>query len=170
MLVTLSLVIPCFAQNENSFAVGPAKLNVVVTTKGGNTTYVYITSHVNGTLIVGTEDLPFSVEPATIPITTTDRTRKVELTVHGNASLAEGQYVGKLTLLLYTGNNIAHGVKLDANVTQELSPHEPTLLEQITQSLGIIGVVVLMLVAVTSVVYFSRSRKRKLSKLPSGKI
>jgi hypothetical protein len=162
VVTIVSLVTPCFAVDENSFAVGPPNLSVSVQPKGSNTTFIYITSTVNGTLIVGTEDLPFNVEPATIQITSTDRTRKIELTVHGNASLTGGQYVGKVTLLLFTESNVAHGVKLNANVTQ--SPNEPNLIDQIAQSLWIISIIVLILVAVTSFVYINRSQKRKKNK------
>ena len=101
MVMVLSAVMPCIALDDSGFAVGPAKLYVTVPANGSNSTYVYITSHVDGELVVGTENLTFSIEPATIPITPTDRNRKVELTVYGNTSLATGQYVGKLTLLFY---------------------------------------------------------------------
>jgi hypothetical protein len=132
---------------------------VDVSAAGTNTTFVYITSHVNGTLVVGTENLPFNVEPAAIPITAADRNRKIELTVHGNASLTAGQYLGKLTLLLQTGGNVAHGVKINASVTQQQSEN--------VQNLYLIGIAFVVIAALTLGIYFMRSR-RKLDRSRAG--
>jgi hypothetical protein len=163
VVVLLNAVVPCFAL-DSGFAVGPAHLVVTVPQNSSNSTYVYITSHVDGELVVGTENLTFLVEPATIPITSTDRNRKVELTVYGNASLAMGEYSGKLTLLLYTGNNVAHGVKLNTNVTQEGPETQPSwldqLLETIAQNYVIIIAVVGVIVALIIGVYIGKRSKK----------
>lgn len=166
MVIVLTAVMPCIALEESGFAVGPAKLDVTVPANGSNSTYVYITSYVDGELVAGTENLPFRIEPTTIPITSTDRTRKVELTVYGNASLATGEYSGKLTLLLYTGNNVAHGVKISANITQTGSESVPTWLDQIvdiiTQNWLVLIAVAGIVIALTFGIYIGRKSKKNV--------
>ena len=165
-VMMLNAVMPCTAQGESGFAVGPAKLDVTVPENGSTHAYVYITSYVDGELVVGTENLTFRIEPTTIPITPTDRTRKVELTIHGNTSLATGQYSGKLTLLLYTGNNVAHGVKINVNVTQEGPETAPSWLDEfiqvITQNYVLIIAVAGVLVALTLGIYIGRRSKKNV--------
>lgn len=164
MVMVSSAVVLCFAAEETGFAVGPAHIEVVVPANGSTATYIYITSYVDGELIVGTENLTFLVEPATVPITTTHRSRKVELTVHGNSSLAMGEYSGKLTLLLYTGNNVAHGVKLNATFTQEGAETGPSLLDQLlevlTQNYVVIIAVIGILIALIIGVYIGKRSKK----------
>jgi hypothetical protein len=164
MAIMLNAVMPCGALEERSFAVGPAQLNVTFPENGSNSTYVYITSSVDGELVVGTENLPFAIEPTTIPITSTDRTRKVELTVHGNTSLSPGQYAGKLTLLLYTGSNVAHGVKINVNITQTGPESKQSWLDEIIeiimQNIVIIIAIVAIIVALTTGVFIGRKSKK----------
>jgi hypothetical protein len=164
--VVFNAVMTCNALDENSFAVGPSQLIVTVPANGSNSTYVYITSYVDGELIVGTENLPFHIEPTTIPITSTDRTRKVELTVHGNTSLVTGQYSGKLTLLFYTGNNVAHGVKINTNITQEGSGSEPSwfdkIIDIITHNWVIIVVVAMIVVALILGIFIGRKSRKSV--------
>jgi hypothetical protein len=166
MVIMLNAVTPCHAADETGFAVGPVQLDVTVPSNGSNSTYVYVTSYVDGELVVGTENLPFRIEPTTIPITSTDRTRKVELTVYGNTSLTKGQYVGKLTLLLYTGNNVAHGVKLNANVTQTGSESEPSwldvLIDIITRNWVAIIAVAGIVVALALGIFIGRKSKKNI--------
>ena len=163
MLVALSAVMPCLAE-ESGFAVGPAHLTVTVASNGSAPTYIYITSRVDGELVVGTENLTFTVEPETIPITSSDRNRKVELTVHGNTSLATGEYSGKLTLLFYSGNNVAHGVKLNMSLTQEGPETQPSWLDEILQVLAqnwvIIVAVAGIVVALAVGVYIGRKSRK----------
>ena len=163
VLVALSAVMPCLAE-ESSFAVGPAHIIVTVASNGSATAYIYITSHVDGELVVGTENLTFPVEPATIPITSSDRNRKVELTVHGNTSLSTGEYSGKLTLLFYSGNNVAHGVKLNMDITQEGPETQPSWLDEILQVLAenwiIIVAVAGIIFALAVGVYIGRKSKK----------
>jgi hypothetical protein len=106
------------ADNDGGFAVGPAKLEVTVPEDGSSPAYVYITSYLDGELVVGTENLPFRVEPETIPVSATDRNQEVELLIYGDPSLEGGQYSGKITFLFYAGDNVAYGVKLSADITQ----------------------------------------------------
>ena len=160
------MVVSCSAQTESGFAVGPAQLDVSVPSNGNNSTYIYITSHVEGELVVGTENLEFRIEPETIPITSTDRNRKVELTVHGNTSLATGEYSGKLTLLLYTGSNVAHGVKINTDITQGGPENQPSwldeIIEVIAQNWVIIIAVAGIIVALTLGIYIGRRSKKNV--------
>jgi hypothetical protein len=84
--------------------------------------------------------------------------------VHGNDSLAIGEYSGKLTLLLYTGNNVAHGVKLNTNVTQEGSETQPSWLDQLLEFIAQNYIVVIAVVGVTVAlmvgVYVGRRSKK----------
>jgi hypothetical protein len=166
VVIILNAVMPCLALEESGFAVGPAKLDVTVPANGSNSTYVYITSYVEGELVVGTENLTFRIEPATIPITPTDRSRKVELMVYGNASLATGQYSGKLTLLFYSGNNVAHGVKINANVAQTGPETPPSWLDQIVNIIAQNWVIVIavagIIVALTLGIYIGRRSKKNV--------
>jgi hypothetical protein len=166
MVIVLNVVVPCIALDEKGFAVGPSQLTVTVPSNGSNSTYVYITSYVDGELVVGTENLPFLIEPSIIPITQTDRTRKVELAVHGNTSLATGQYSGKLTLLFYTGNNVAHGVKINADITQEGPESQPSWLDEMLQVLAQNWVVIVAVtgiaVALTLGVFIGRKSKKNV--------
>jgi hypothetical protein len=115
---------------EDGFAVGPAELNVTVPESGNGTASIYITSYLDGELVVGMEDLPFTIKPETIPIKATDRNRKVELTVYGNTSLPAGQYSGELTFLFYTGSDVAIGVKININITQSASSGSKGVLDE----------------------------------------
>ena len=163
-VTVLNMVVSCGAQGESGFAVGPAQLDVSVPSNGSNSTYIYITSYVEGELVVGTENLEFSIEPATIPISSTDRNRKVELTVYGNSSLATGEYSGKLTLLLYTGNNVAHGVKINTDITQGGPESQPSWLDEIidviVQNYVVIIAVAGIIIALTVGIYVGRRSKK----------
>jgi hypothetical protein len=166
ILTVLTVVMLCSAQDESGFAVGPAQLYVTVPSNGSNSTYIYITSYVDGELVVGMENLEFSVEPTTIPITSADRNRKVEVTVYGNTSLATGQYSGKLTLLFYSGSNVAHGVKISMDVTQEGPESQPSWLDQLIEIIAHNWVVIVavagIIVALTLGVYIGRKSKKNV--------
>jgi len=110
------------ANSGGGFTVGPARLEVTVPENGSSPAYVYVTSYLDGELVVGTEDLPFRIEPGTIPVSSTDRNQEVELLVYGDPSLVEEQYSGKITFLFYAGDNVAYGVKLRADITQTVEP------------------------------------------------
>jgi hypothetical protein len=122
------------AQADRGFSVSPAELEVTVREGDTSPAYVYITSYFSGNLVVGTEGIPFRVDPESILVNSTDRGRKVELTIHGSPSIKAGQYPGKLTFLAYAGSSVAYGVKVDITVTQlgsEVSPKEFT--DQLTE-------------------------------------
>jgi hypothetical protein len=121
----------CRAIDKSGFAVGPTQLLVTTFENSSNSTYVYITSYVDGELAVGTENLPFRIEPETISIESSDQNRKIHLTVHGNTSLSSGQYNGKLTFLFYTANNVAHGVKINTTIVQTVPERVPNWLDNI---------------------------------------
>ena len=124
LAVTLAILVsllsfPGTAQGSNvGFAVGPPYVSVTVPADGTSTVCVYITSGLDGEIVIGTEDLPFQVEPEIINVASADENKKVELTFYGDESVDEGDYSGKLTFLGYLGNNVACGVKIKANVTQ----------------------------------------------------
>ncbi|MCW4033834.1 MAG: hypothetical protein NWF03_00545 [Candidatus Bathyarchaeota archaeon] len=166
MVTTLSVVMPSITLADNGFAIGPAQLEVSVPANGSATCYVYITSHIDGELTVGTENLSFIVEPNTIVITPTDVSRKVALTVHGNDTLDAGDYAGKLTFLLRTGNNVAYGVKTKIDITQEgggdTNPDDGLTDDVFQRNLFLILVVAGIVVALTMGILIGR-RTRKPS-------
>lgn len=106
------------AQADSGFSVAPATLEVTVTEGGTSLAYVYVTSDFSGDLTIGTEGIPFRVEPESIAVNSADHDRKVELSIHGDPSTRGGEYPGKLTFLAYAGENVAFGVKVDILVTQ----------------------------------------------------
>jgi hypothetical protein len=114
----LLLAFPSIVMGDSGFTVGPPSINVTVPADGESTAHVYITSGFDGEIDVGTESIPFRVEPETISVSSTDNNRRVELTFYGDESIEEGTYSGKLTFLAHTGDNVAYGVKIKANVTQ----------------------------------------------------
>ncbi len=106
------------AQAASGFSVAPAKLEVTVAEGDSSLAYVYITSYFSGDLIIATEGIPFRVGPESIAVNSTDRDRKVELSIYGNPSTEGGEYPGKLTFLAYAGNDVAYGIKVDILITQ----------------------------------------------------
>jgi len=106
------------APTDSGFSIAPARLEVSVSERGGHAP-VYITSYFDGELAVGTEGLPFLIEPETIAVTRGDRDRRIELTVSGSPEVAPGDYPGKLTFLAYAGKNLAYGVKVQVVVKKE---------------------------------------------------
>jgi hypothetical protein len=125
IILTIALfgIVPGIAlAADGGFAVGPAKLEVTVPENGSSPAYVYITSYLDGELVIGTENLPFRIEPETIPVSATARNQEFELLIYGDPLLEEEQYSGKITFLFYTGDNVAYGVKLSADITQTGEP------------------------------------------------
>ena len=117
-VLILLLTLPSVALGSAGFAIGPPSISVTVPDDGESTAYVYVTSGFDGKIVVGTENIPFRVEPETITVSSTDQNRKVELTFYGDKSIEEWTYSGKLTFLAYTNGNVACGVKINAEVTQ----------------------------------------------------
>jgi tRNA(Leu) C34 or U34 (ribose-2'-O)-methylase TrmL len=164
ILAILNALLPSMALAESGFAVGPAQLDITIPETGTAQTYVYITSYLEGELVVGTENLSFRIEPSTIAVTSTDRNRKVELVVHGNTSLAAGQYSGKLTFLLFTGGDVAYGVKINTNITQLAGSEPKGILDEIVgiirQNCIVIIVVAGVAVALGLGIFLSKKSKR----------
>jgi hypothetical protein len=116
--ICLSAMSPRLVRADSGFSVAPAELEVTVAEGDSSLAYVYITSDFSGDLIIGTEGIPFRVDPGSVAVNSADRDRKVELSIHGNPSTKGGEYPGKLTFLAYAGDNVAYGVKVDILVTQ----------------------------------------------------
>jgi hypothetical protein len=118
ILVTACLLAVPTAAFARAFTVGPPTVSVTVPAGGKAVSSVYITSDFDGELVVGTEDIPFRVEPETITVDSSYVQQEVQLTFYGNPSVPDGTYAGKVTFLAYSGNNVAHGVKIRADVSQ----------------------------------------------------
>ncbi len=125
-VLAISGVVPGAVLANGGFSIGPDKLAVNVPADGDSTVNVYVTSSVDGELIVGTENIPFRVEPGTIPISAADLQRRVELTVYGNPVVEAGEYSGKLTFRIRSDSNVSYGIKLKATITQVSPPAETT--------------------------------------------
>jgi hypothetical protein len=174
-------MLPGIVLGSSGFTVSPARLEVTVPESDSRPAYVYITSYFDGELIVGTESIPFRVEPETIPVSSTDRYKKVELLIYGDPAVEEGEYTGKLTFLALTGKNVAFGIKVDIFITQtgEKSPikkfisriGEQASIDKLIEATGknyvfIIAAVVVVLVALVIGILIGRksrnsSRKRR---------
>jgi hypothetical protein len=118
LILVLLSVFPNMALAGGGFAIGPPSIHVTVPADSESRTYVYITSGFDGEIAIGTENIPFRIEPETISVSSTDQNRRIELTFYGDRSVAEGTYSGKLTFLAYASGNVTHGVKINADVTQ----------------------------------------------------
>lgn len=103
---------------SSGFAVAPARLDVAVPERGTASAYVYITSHLDGELLIDTEGIPFRVEPESISLSNTDRNREVELLIHADPAVPGGEYTGKLTFLALGDGNLALGIKIDVSITK----------------------------------------------------
>lgn len=164
VMLLINVGMPCTAASDNGFAIGPAQLNVTVPENSNTTAYVYVTSFLDGELIVGTENLSFRVEPETVPIYSTYRSQKIAIYVYGNDSLDNGLYSGKITFLLYTGNNVAHGIKIGTNITQELAEDEPNGLNDfikiIQENYLLLVVVAVIIGALTAGIYIGKKSKK----------
>jgi hypothetical protein len=116
--VSLSPEEPLPLPPDSGFSIAPASLEVSIPGNKPGSVYVYVTSHFNGTLVVGTEGIPFQVEPRSISVSANDTNRKVKLSISGNQEVKTGEYAGKLTFLAYPGKNVAYGIKVDILVKQ----------------------------------------------------
>lgn len=117
-ILLLFMIFPIVALANFGFSVGPAAINITVPADGKSTALIYISSDFEGELIVGSEDIPFQVNPKIIPVSSSDNNSEVELTLYGNDAVEEGLYSGKLTFLAQTHSNVAYGVKINASITQ----------------------------------------------------
>jgi predicted phosphodiesterase len=103
---------------EADFRVSPVSLNIEVDRGGSAHFDVRIRSSDDGQVQIDTEDLPFEVEPATLPIHGSEQAQTVELKLFGNEAIPNGEYEGKLTVLRDAGDNVALGVKVKTTVSQ----------------------------------------------------
>jgi len=110
-----------------SFGIGPPSIELEVPADGSTIATFYITSDFEGELQVSLENIPLRVEPATIPITKTDSSCKVELTFYGNESLNTQVYDGYVRFLALTEGNIATGIKVKAKVTNVVEEQSVTI-------------------------------------------
>lgn len=170
-----SAVISGVALADSGFAIGPAELAISVPVDGSSTSNVYITSYIDGTLIVGKENLPFRVEPETISISADDREKRVELLIYGNPTLEEGEYKGKLTFRTDSDTNVSYGIKIRATITQTGSPTiaegelaeldgqvaEVSFMETVKDNLltVILGALVLVLLAIFIGIFIGRKQR-----------
>jgi len=160
MTVTIWGVLPGVALAEEGFSIGPAKLVVSVPENGSSPTHVYVTSYIDGELIVGTENMPFRVVPENVPISANDRMRMIELQVYGNPDVEAGEYSGKLTFKIRSDGNVAYGVKLEANVTQVVHPH--SMLDRMMQgNKALVFIIIGALAAAVGIPLGLRIRRRK---------
>ena len=113
--LALGLVTAGSAMASNGISVGPPSLDVDLPEEGVSTAWIYISSNIDGEVHVGTENLPFTVEPDIFSVANGDEYKEVELTFHRDDTAESGNYPGKLTFLIYAGDNIAYGVKIKVN-------------------------------------------------------
>jgi hypothetical protein len=152
LLLLIGILLPSQpVYGESGFSIAPAKLEVTIKGNEVIPIYVYITSDYDGELIVGVENLPFRIEPSTIPVKSMDDHRRVELRIFGDSSLDEGSYSGKLTFLAYSGKNIAYGIKVQTTVKlvneqQEAEQNAETDQSNDINYLVIIGIIAACLV------------------------
>lgn len=142
----------------SGLGIGPPSFDLNVPVDGLNSTTFYVTSDgLDGELIVGTENLPFKVEPSRINISADDVNKPVLLTFYGNETLEPGLYEGKVTFLAMTGDFIAVGIKIKANITLVESPKSLFNFDKFT--LPVTGIIVAAAVIVIAAYKISR-RKR----------
>ena len=115
-LVLLFVLMTPVTVLADGFKIAPSAIDITVPSGGSAIAYVYVTSDFSGELVVGTEGIPFRVEPGLVQIAPGDDNRVVELTFYGDSSVTEGSYSGKVTFLSYAGDNVACGVKVRVNV------------------------------------------------------
>lgn len=101
----------------SGLGIGPPSLEIDVPTDGFNSTVVYVTSDgLSGELIIGQENLPFTVEPEKIALDPEDVNTPVEIIIHGSKDVDPGLYEGKLTFIAMTGETVAMGIKIKIDV------------------------------------------------------
>ena len=108
LLITLTTPIGVYG-----LGIGPPTLELDVPVDGFNKTVVYVTSDgITGNLIIGSENLPFTIRPDTFPLSPDDVNTPIEITIYGNSTIDSGQYDGKLTFIGMTGDTVAMGIKI----------------------------------------------------------
>ena len=116
-----------------ALGIGPPSFELDLQIDGSNSTMVYLLSDgLEGELIIGSENLPFRVEPSKINMSKEDYYRPVELTFYGNETLEPGVYEGKVTFIAYTGGFVTVGIKIRAKINlldeaQEIQEEKPVM-------------------------------------------
>jgi len=113
------------ASPEPDFRVSPPSLTLAVDRRGSSRFNLRMASSDDAQIIVGTEDLPFDVEPDTLEIEGSGKPQSFELELFGDRSSPNGDYEGKLTFVRDAGDNVALGVKVRTTVTQTGKRSEP---------------------------------------------
>ena len=111
-----------------ALGIGPPSFELNLQMDGSNSTTVYLLSDgLEGELVIGSENLPFRVEPSKINMSKEDNYRPVELTFYGNETLEPGVYEGMVTFIAQTGGFVALGIKIRAkiNLLDETQEDEP---------------------------------------------
>lgn len=131
-LLTIMLVmISAPLLHANALGIGPPSFELNLQIDGSNSTTVYLLSDgLEGELIIGSEDLPFRLEPSKINMSEEDHYRPVELTFYGNDTLELGVYDGMVTFTAQTGGFVAVRIKIRAKINllgevQEVQEEEP---------------------------------------------
>ena len=100
-----------------ALGIGPPSFELDLQMDGSNSTTVYLLSDgLEGELIIGSENLPFRVEPSKINMSKEDNYRPVELTFYGNETLESGVYEGMVTFIAQTGGFVSLGIKIRAKI------------------------------------------------------
>jgi hypothetical protein len=84
----------------------------------GQVTFNIVSYGFEGDVEIGLEDIPLEVEPQLVHIENIAEPQEVVLTFHGDPSLGEQTFEGKITFLAVTGGTVAYGIKVRATITQ----------------------------------------------------
>ena len=121
-----------------ALGIGPPSFELDLQMDGSNSTTVYLLSDgLEGELVIGTEKLPFRVEPSKINMSKDDHYRPVELTFYGNETLEPGVYEGMVSFIASTGGFVSLGIKIRVKINmleaspeiQEEEPERPVAAE-----------------------------------------
>jgi len=114
-----------------ALGIGPPSFELDLQMDGSNSTTVYLLSDgLEGELVIGSENLPFRVEPSKIKMSKEDHYRPVDITFYGNETLEPGVYEGLVTFVAQAGGFVALGIKISVKINllgeaQEIQEEEP---------------------------------------------
>jgi hypothetical protein len=145
-------------QGKENFKVSPVSLSLQVDRGGSHRFDLRMTSSQDAQIHVGTEDLPFKVQPDTLQIQGSGQAQRVELELFGNQALPDGEYEGKLTFLRDVGDQVALGIKVRTTVSQ--TGAETGFLERGLEN-NVILVIALVLVLLANVGGYVAYRRYK---------
>ena len=149
-----------------TFMISPASVDITIPRNGSQRFNLYITTDRAVELLVGTENLPFTIKQNIVKIPYSDSPQKIELELLGNKAVTDGVYEGKLTFLPNTDEKVIVGIKIKAAITQ-ISGNNGESASFIEDNLALVitsGVIVLILItfSVIYIIYYHRLKKRKL--------